>query len=231
MKDEIFLWLQSKEKNYKKGIALLEPVIKNKYLLKQLTRKESRLTRNKLIHELKKFAGRAPIPEKSIQAPAAPSPKKETRQVPSTKEINQDEEAQAVEKLEIALGKMHNKKGILSNKLRSFDAGDNKSRKAVLKQIDGLTADMNSIRNKLDFYNKNGHLPPLEETSKDKEIPDDPLQMKQMLLNLRTSRTKINNQLNTPAAKSHAENSKLKNRLQEKIKLIEEIERRLNASK
>jgi len=229
MEDKISLWLGAEEKNYKAGIDLFSSVTRNRFLLRQLSKRETTRNLAKLTYELNKYLSRA-LPIKETQVKEKPSPKKEIKQADPPPLPTNAQDKKAVEKLEIALGKMHNKKGILSNQLRNFSAGDNKARKAVLTQIDGLNEDMNNIRTKLDYYNKNGRLPPLEETPtpKEKTIPEDPLQMKQMLLNLRTSRTKINNQLNTET--KPAEITKLKTRLHEKLKLIEEIERRLNAN-
>jgi len=226
MKEEIFTWLQSQEKDYKTGITYLEELTRNRYLLKQLARKESKNNFSKLIYELTKYTTRETIKGKPL---VEPEPPRESKPPPPPVGTIQDKKA--VEKLEISLAKMHNKKGILSNTLRNFSAGDNKARRSVLNQIDGLNLDMNSIRTKLDYYNKNGTLPPLEETpiKKKNMIPEEPVKMMEKLLSLRTSRTKIKKQI---AASTDQERKKiLTTRLNEKINLINQIEKNLNGNR
>jgi hypothetical protein len=161
--EAIIDWLQSPDKDYDTGIALLQPISRNKYLVKQLAKKQSKRNLAKLIYEL----------HKRVSLPACPAGRPPKGGPPTEKEaplIDQEQQKKAVEKLETALGKMHNKKGMLSNQLRTFDASDNEGRKVLLKQIDTLNEDMNSIRNKLDYYHTNGRLPPLPEPpTKEKE--------------------------------------------------------------
>ena len=207
MKNAIEAWLNSPEKNYKEGLGLLRPLCRNRYLLRSLSLKENRYNRAKLENELHKAVEtyhRQPHVVKQVAPAPAPPPEDKIEQDESDPEIDLNnmtraQTAAAVEKLEVALGKMHNKKGILSNSLRNFDIKDKENRKAVLSRIDGLTADMNEIRGKLAYHQKHGKLPPVVQvkTKKEKPIPDDPVKMKEMLLNLRTSRTKINKQLKT----------------------------------
>jgi hypothetical protein len=243
MKDKIEKWLASDKQDYQDGLALLGPLIRNKYLFRNLSQKENKYNRAKLINELRKVVAgpvnkqpekKAPVPAPKASAPAGSAPVPPVPAVTDEGEIDlnnmtPEQTAAAVEKLEQALSKMHNKKGILSNSLRNFDAKDNEGRKAVIDQINGLDEDMNSIRSKLDYYAKNGKLPPIlpDKNNKTKEIPDDPVKMKEMLLNLRTSRTKIKKQLKEKNI-SPAEKEKLETRLKEKIDQITEIERRLN---
>jgi hypothetical protein len=228
MDDPISAWLQSPDKNYQQGLGLLAMRTKNRYLMRSLSLKASRENRGKLLHELKKLARPTPpprpAPQKLKPAPAAPA----AAAPPEGSSESAEPVALAVEKLEVALTRMHNKKGMLSNELRQLPAKDNLARKALLERIDGLNTDMGAIQDKLDYFKKNGKLPPLaapEQTFK--AIPADPVEMKQTLLNLRSSRTKITKQMRatTPAS---PEMKKLENRLAEKQRMITEIERKLN---
>lgn len=246
---KIKTWLENNNRDFFEGIGLLSQVCRNKTLIRNLSRSQSRYNFEKLINELKKEAR---VPAKIIPPPntsaasvpdtffkvsdkrtedlntAAPAPSAAVV-VPMTLE----ETKAAVEKLEVSLARMHNKKGMLSNSLREFDASDNDGRKKVLDQIDGLNSDMNDIRVKLAYYQKHGTLPPIPAEQsfeiRENEIPDDPVDMKQMLLNERSNRAKLKKKIDNPDTDKN-KLSELEARFASKEILISEIERRLNGS-
>jgi len=227
MNDEITSWLKDPGKDYKKGVELFTPLTRNKYLLKQLARQENKRNLAKLVYELTKLKNRYPdTPKKETPTPLAPTPLEDI--TPDPIKTGSPQEDKISEKLEITLARLHNKKGILSNSLRDFKPTDNAGRKAVLKKIEDITQEMDIIRTGLNYYHTHGTMPPLEDAPEKNKIsiPADPLQMKDMLLNLRSSRTKIKTQI--AQEKDEARITKLTNRLEEKINLINEIETRLN---
>jgi hypothetical protein len=249
---KIQTWLDNPNRDYFEGISLLNQATRNKTLIRNLSRKQNKYNADKLIYELKKEAS---IPTKIIttnkQAASVPdvaltsdkmdedSELKKAAPAPSAAfpivkgHMTIDETKEAVEKLEIALGKKHNKKGILSNSLRDFAPSDNIGRKKVLDEIDVLNNDMNEIRGKLAYYEKHGSLPPIVAPKsfdiKENDIPDDPVAIKQMLLNERSNRAKLKRKLDDPSTDKN-KLDELKARFTSKDNLIAEIERRLNGS-
>lgn len=244
---KIQTWLDNSNRDYFEGISLLNQVTRNKTLIRNLSRRQNKYNSDKLIYELKKEARvptiiittkkqAASVPDVALASDKmdADSEPENAAPAPSAAFSNlmmPDETKAAVEKLEIALGKMHNKKGILSNSLREFAPSDNIGRKKVLSEIDTLNNDMNDIRVKLAYYEKNGSLPPIPTDKsfdiKENEIPDDPVAIKQMLLNERSNRAKLKRKIDDPSRKNIDE---LKARLTSKDNLIAELERRLNGS-
>jgi hypothetical protein len=259
LQEKIASWLENPERDYNEGIGLLSTVSKNKNLLRALSRSESKYNKEKLMHELSKFATADPPPPLTTTTHTEAThpvvePKPDT--VPNATE-NKDatppvavaggvpdppaatgstttpspETLQAVEQLEQARAAMHNKKGILSNSLIGFADNDNEGRKACLNEINSLNNAMQEIGTKLAYFEKNGELPPLEVKQpvevKENEIPDDPIQMKQMLLNERTNLSKIRAKLKNPETKTELLPD-LEAKLASKTKLVDEIQRRLN---
>ena len=233
---EIIAWLNDKNRDHFTGVALLNRVSRNRYLIRQLSLKKNLYTSQKLFSELRKIAQSVAgsttkiIPE--IKSPTSQTSIKTTDRMTSAIDLNNmtdEQTTQAVEKLETALGKMYNKRGLLSNSLRQFDANDNASRQKVLQQIDGLNDDMNAIREKLNYHKKHGKLPPIIEdhpkTIYD-DIPVDPVAMKEMLLNERTNVSRYKKKLKAGDI-GDVYRAKTEKRLQDSSAIINEIERRL----
>jgi hypothetical protein len=246
---EINAWLQGEDHDYKTGLQLLKKVERNKYLLRSLSLKENNYTRAKILHQLTKYSKLSPEPA-TIESVALKKtgykPEKKLKQIKIVEEEEIDkivpepeidlnnmtpaQTAAAVEKLEIALGKMHNKRGILSNSLRSFNAKDNEGRKKILEQIDSLNENMSQIRAKLDYHNKHGKLPPVPAKKPEKnifdDIPDDPVGMNKMLLNERSNLSKYKKKLKGNLTDKLRESNEKK--LADSTAIVAEIERRLH---
>lgn len=262
LQDKIQAWLNSPEKDFFSGIDLLSKTTSNRMLIRNLSRKENNYSREKLIYELKKrlkhlpsittpidkqetdpdkdvdtssemdndqppvgSAGGDPGENKSEQLPA-PSDSKPPANV-------NPEDAKSAERLEIVYSKMYNKKGMLSNSLRTFAEHDNEGRKQVMDQIRGLAADMKDIRAKLDHFKDHGNLPaksdpPAAFSRRETSIPDDPVHMKNSLLNLRSAISKLKKKIanGVPADKLPVFEALLK----EKTELVNEIERRIHGA-
>src|SRR3954463_8681575 len=139
MNDEIKAWLKSDAKDYDSGIALMNKVCKNKYLLRSLRSKKNLYTQQKIVHELKKYITYDHEDGHAQQTPPdMPIHRDTIAHDESAFDLNnmtQDQTKIAVEKLEIALSKMYNKRGMLSNSLRNFDVKDDAARARVLRQI------------------------------------------------------------------------------------------------
>lgn len=260
LQDKIQTWLNSPEKDFFSGLDLLSKTTSNRMLIRNLTRKESKYSREKLIHELQKRLKHLPSitthadsrstdpeqsdnSEKSEKETAAPpvgpaggeSSSKEPPPPSGDKpliNINQ-EDAKSAEQLEIVYSKMYNKKGMLINSLRGFAEHDNEGRKQVMEQIRGLAADMKDIRAKLDHFKEQGRLPtkadpPPAPSRRDTAIPDDPVNMKNSLLNLRSTISKLKRKIanGVPADKLPVFEALLK----EKTEMVNEIERRIHGA-
>jgi hypothetical protein len=238
MNEAITTWLNSPDKNYQQGLDLLGGHHRNRYLLRSLRLRENKTNRAKMEYELRKVAKHLPIKPAQKEAKPMEAPVLQTMQTPTPEaaeidlnNMTEEQTAIAVERLEVALGKMHNKKGILSNSLRNCDVNDNEGRKKILDQIEGLNTDMNEIRAKLGYHNKHGKLPPVAGKVEKhiKPIPDDPVAMKDTILNLRSSISKIKKQLKNIPVKDK-EYEKLHTRYEEKMNVIKEIESRLHGA-
>ena len=258
LQDKIRVWLAEEMKDFFAGISLLSQLTTNRMLIRNLSRKESKYSHGKLVHELQKHLrhlppinthpdSKATDPEQSDDSkksekqeaapavdPAAGDPNSEPPPSGDKQpvEINQDD-AKSAEELEVVYSKMYNKKGMLINSLREFAEKDNEGRKQVMEQISGLAADMKDIRAKLDHFKEHGNLPakvdpPVIPPRREIVIPDDPILMKGLLLNTRSTISKLKKKISegAPADKLPV----LESLLKEKTELAGEIERRLNGS-
>ena len=139
-------------------------------------------------------------------------------------------DAKVAEQLEISYSKMFNKKGMLANSLRKFIETDNAGRKHVMEQIASLNSDINSIRTKLDHFKEHGQLPakqdpaPVHPSPTETVIPDDPILMKNLLLNTRSTISKLKKKIAEGADPDKLR--ELEVDLQKKTELASEIQRR-----
>lgn len=75
MKQEIEAWLNSEPKDYQKGIALLDAVHYNKYMIKFISRGQTVANLDRIIYHLSNFVGKPYVP--LIQIESKPSRKAE----------------------------------------------------------------------------------------------------------------------------------------------------------
>lgn len=144
--------------------------------------------------------------------------------------------AKSAEDMEISYSKMYNLCGKLSNSLREFKPEDNDGRSAVLARIADIRKSMSDIEEKIKHFKLHGVLPSLDESTlpadnqiKEKPIPEDRVQMQRMLMNDRSTLSKLKKKI----AKGVSDPEKLKELEQQLLYVTEranEIQRRMNGS-
>ena len=279
LQDKITAWLNSDIRDFFEGIGLLSQLTINRTLIRNLSKKESKYSREKLANELQKHLKRLPPISTTQQIEAKTDPDQGNDSGTSEQEEEEPpadpaggaetiegeeivipgfepgpgiqlpppdgsdklppvtvdpEHAKAVEELEISYSKMYNKKGMLINSLRAFAEPDNDGRKAVMDQVSSISTSMQSIRSKIDHFKEHGQLPVQEEQSTQVfppqpiVIPDDPVRMKNLLLNLRSTASKLKKKIADGVELDRLPFYEAE--LQKKTNMINEIKRRLHGA-
>ncbi len=272
LRDKITGWLQHPN-DFFEGIGLLSQLITNRMLIRNLSKKESKYSREKLGYELRKQLRHLPSittttqidqtdPGQTVHT-TAEGDQEEPPVDPAGgekiegKEVNQPETeigegiqlpspdgnnlppadpnlSKTADELQITLGKMYNKKGILINSLRSIPEADNDGRKAIIDQITSIREAMKGMEDSLRHFKEKGTLPPPEPVKEihslpvGPNIPDDPYLMQRMLLNTRSTISKLKKKIKEGA--DPATLADLEKELAEKTWIANEILRRQNGT-
>jgi hypothetical protein len=229
---EIKTWLENPERKYREGIELYHKYGRNKLLLSNFQKKETKYHWEKLTYELGKISDYVP-PKKEIST-VSPSKQKEINEfvkkvlapvhAPSVP-LKGDEGDTTLSNLEKNAASLFNQRAVLSNKLtdpKLSDAG----RKQVVDELDDVETRYYAMMQKVIDYKATGVV--TEEVKKSKRpdkyiLPTDDIEKLKALSNARSRRVKAKNKKNKCAPGTPKYNKFASEELKEE-KFIKQLE-------